>query len=109
MSNLIKPVSFETELAIEQISSGIQQARLLRGDTQRQAAERLGVSLPTIKRLESGDPDVVGSIALSTVLSALVLYGHERDVLSLGDPARDARSQELIQKTLPQRIRRKVT
>lgn len=94
-------LAFETQKALENISRGLTRARLLRGDSQHLAAERVGVSVATYRRLESGDPEKVGAVAAASLLQALVVYGYERDVLNLGDFARDARALEITGRILP--------
>jgi transcriptional regulator with XRE-family HTH domain len=60
-------------------------ARLRRKLTQALVAERVGVSLPTIRKLESGDP----SSSLATVLRVLQVLGLSNDIdaLAAEDPA----------------------
>lgn len=55
-------------------------ARLRRKLTQAMVAERVGVTLPTIRKLESGDP----SSSLSTVIRVLQVLGLAQDVDALG-------------------------
>lgn len=93
--------SFEVDSALETIARGLRQARLLRGDTQQTAAARIRTSLATYKRLESGDIGAMSAIASAVMLEALCAYGHANDVMALGDPARDTRSQELLNRQLP--------
>lgn len=97
----MKALSFEAETALANIGSGIRHARLLRGESQQLAADRLSTSITTYRRLESGRPELAGGVAVSVVLEALCTYGFSSDVLALGDPARDARSQELVARLLP--------
>lgn len=79
--------SFESAVAMENIARGLRHARLARRDTQRVAADRLGVGLATYQRLET--PDGAARAAASTLLTALCFYGFAADVLVLGDPGRD--------------------
>lgn len=54
-------------------------ARLRRKLTQAMVAERVGVSLPTIRKLESGDP----SSSLATVMRVLQVLGLSNDIDTL--------------------------
>ncbi|HWL64244.1 MAG TPA: helix-turn-helix domain-containing protein [Steroidobacteraceae bacterium] len=51
-------------------------ARLRRKLTQSLLAERVGVTIPTIRKLEAGDP----TTSLSVVLRALVVLGLAQDI-----------------------------
>lgn len=97
----MKSLSIEAETALANIAAGIRHARLLRGESQQLAADRLSTSIATYRRLESGRPELVAGVAVAVVLEALCTYGFAADVLVLGDPARDARSQELVARILP--------
>jgi transcriptional regulator with XRE-family HTH domain len=56
-------------------------ARLRRRLTQAMLAERVGVTVPTIRKLEGGDP----STSLSVVLRALVVLGLAQDIDRLAE------------------------
>ena len=64
-------------------------ARLRRKLTQAMLAERVGVTLPTIRKLENGD----ASTSLSVVLRALVVLGLSADIDRIG--AEDSLGREL--------------
>jgi transcriptional regulator with XRE-family HTH domain len=64
-------------------------ARLRRKLTQAMLAERVGVTVPTIRKLEGGDP----STSLSVVLRALVVLGLAQDIDRIA--AEDALGREL--------------
>lgn len=57
--------------AIKEMGSAAKNARILAGDGQAAAAQRLGVHIQTIARIESGEPGV----AVGHVLGLLALYG----------------------------------
>lgn len=61
---------------IEALGARLRAARLRRGMTQQALAERVGVSIPTVGKLEAGDP----STSLATVLRALVALGLGDDI-----------------------------
>jgi len=64
-------VSPLTREALDILAAGIRAARLRRGWTLRHLAERVGVSEPTIIKVERGDP----TVAVGTMLEAAVLVG----------------------------------
>lgn len=99
----LAPLGFEARKALQAIAAGLRQARLRRRDTIAVAAARVGVSASTWQRLESGDE----SVAWGIVMSALMVYGFERQVFALGSPAADEQGQILEAKLLPKRGRRR--
>lgn len=65
-------------------------ARLRRQESQKQWAARLGVSVPTLIRLERGDP----TVSMGVYATALWLLGLSGGLAELADPARDMRVLE---------------
>ena len=65
------PLSGQTRDALAILAQATRAARIRRGWTSRELAERVGVSLPTIVKVERGDPGV----AVGTVLEAAALVG----------------------------------
>ncbi|MGB3411093.1 MAG: helix-turn-helix transcriptional regulator [Microthrixaceae bacterium] len=65
------PLSPSTTDAIETLATAIRGARIRRGWTVRQLAERVGVSHATISALEAGRPGV----AIGTIFEAATLVG----------------------------------
>lgn len=61
---------------IEALGVRLRAARMRRRMTQEVLAERVGVSVPTIAKLESGDP----STSLATVLRLLTVLGLADDI-----------------------------
>ena len=59
------------EDAASLLGAQVRQARIERGWTARELADRAGVSLPTLLKVEHGDP----SVSLGTALGAAVLTG----------------------------------
>lgn len=57
--------------AIRRLGAAAKQARLAAGEGQATAAERLGVHVQTIARIEAGEPGV----AIGHVVGMLALYG----------------------------------
>lgn len=69
---MARPVlSPQTREALRILADSIRAARIRRGWTEAELAERLGVSRPTVVNLEAGQPGV----ALGTVLEAAALVG----------------------------------
>lgn len=64
---------------IEQLAQHIVATRKQRGETQAQWAEQLGISQPTMARIERGDP----SIATATYVMCLWMVNPELNLLSL--------------------------
>lgn len=95
--------SIAVEDALLQLGANIRGARLRRRLPQSVVAERSGISLNTLSKIENGDAGVaVGNIA--AVLNALGLL----PLLSaLAAPAEDEAGLLLSEKRLPQRIRLK--
>lgn len=65
-------------------------ARLRRKESQRHWAARVGVSVPTLIRLEKGDP----TVSMGVYASALWLLGLSDGLAELADPAKDLRALE---------------
>lgn len=51
-------VSIEAEKYLAELGSRLRQARLKRNETQARFASRLGISIPTLRKMEKGDPSV---------------------------------------------------
>lgn len=64
---------------IEQLAARIVAARKAMGETQAQWAHRLGISQPTMARIERGDP----AIATATYVACLCLVNPQLDLLQL--------------------------
>lgn len=71
---------------IEQLAQHIVTTRKQRGETQAQWAEKLGISQPTMARIERGDP----AIATATYVMCLWLVNPELDLLQLVGTSRPA-------------------
>lgn len=68
ISTDIAPEALQT---IRELGAAAKQARIAAGEGQAAAAERLGVHVQTIGRIESGEPGV----AVGHVMGLLALYG----------------------------------
>ncbi|MGE7139616.1 helix-turn-helix transcriptional regulator [Luteibacter sp. NPDC031894] len=76
MAKRIPPTHPRVQRQIEALSQRLRAARMRRSMTQKVMAERVGVSVPTIAKLENGDP----STSLATVLRALTVLGLAGDI-----------------------------
>jgi hypothetical protein len=94
----------KVEQQLKKIGENIRTARRRRRIMVRELAERLYVSLPTVRRLERGDP----SVAAGTYLTALFVLELAQDqITNLADPAKDQFGMTVDLSELPQRIYRK--
>ena len=81
----------EVGKALGQLGMNLAVARKRRRETQQAWAQRLGVSIPTLIRLEKGDP----SVAMVTYATALWLIGRAGALPDLADPALDRGALEI--------------
>jgi transcriptional regulator with XRE-family HTH domain len=91
LSNAIATLPPATLGALEQLGAHLAVARLRRGESLKTWARRLGVSIPTLQRLEAGDPGV----AIGIVASALWLVGRDGALAELASPEHDRGALEL--------------
>lgn len=74
-----------TVAALEKLGADLAVARLRRRESLKTWAQRLGVTVPTLMRLEAGDPGVgVGILA-----TALWLIGRDSELIQLAAPEHD--------------------
>jgi transcriptional regulator with XRE-family HTH domain len=71
--------------ALRQLGENLAIARVRRRETQRAWSKRIGVSVPTLIRLERGDPGV----GIGIVATALWMMGRVQALPELADPAKD--------------------
>ena len=71
--------------ALKKLGENLAIARVRRRETQRAWAQRLGVSVPTLIRLERGDPGV----GIGIVATALWMLGRAQALPDLADPGKD--------------------
>jgi transcriptional regulator with XRE-family HTH domain len=91
LSNAVAGLPPATLGALEQLGANLAVARLRRRESLKTWASRLGVSIPTLQRLEAGDPGVgVGILA-----SALWLIGRDGALAELAAPEHDRGALEL--------------
>ena len=77
--------------AIEKLGADLAVARLRRKESLRSWAQRLGVSVATLQRLEAGDP----SVSVGIVASALWLIKRDGELGSLAAPEHDQGALEM--------------
>ena len=77
--------------ALEKLGADLAVARLRRKESLRSWAQRLGTTVPTLRRLESGDP----SISIGIVASALWLIQRDGELGNLASPEHDRGALEL--------------
>lgn len=80
-----------TLAAIEKLGADLAVARLRRKESLASWAKRMGVSISTLQRLESGDP----TISVGIVASALWLMSRDSAIAELAAPANDRGAMEL--------------
>lgn len=78
----LPPVAVE---ALRQLGENLAIARVRRKEPQRVWAARLGVSLPTLIRMEKGEP----TVAMGVYVRALWMVGRVQALPSLADPKND--------------------
>ncbi len=71
--------------ALRQLGENLAIARARRKEPQRAWAQRIGVSVPTLIRLEKGDP----TVSMGAYASALWLMGRAQALADLAAPATD--------------------
>lgn len=80
----------EASSSLQVLGEHLSLARLRRQESQKQWAARLGVSVPTLMRLEKGDP----TVSMGVYATALWLLGLSGGLAELADPAKDMRALE---------------
>lgn len=99
MGRTTRPVFTRSQARLTALGDRLRDARLRRRVSQEAMAARVGVSRPTLRHLEQGDP----SVNLSTLARALTVLGLEADLdLLAGTDEIGRRLQDL---ELPQRSR----
>jgi transcriptional regulator with XRE-family HTH domain len=88
-------------VALTELGKAIRVARLRRRLSAQDFASRLAVTLPTLRKLERGDPGV----ALATFVTALWLLGLLDRLRDLAKPENDVVGNILETARLPQRVR----
>ena len=77
--------------ALKQLGENLAIARIRRRESQRVWAKRLGVSVPTLIRMERGDPGV----GIGILATALWMLGRMQALPALADPETDRGALEM--------------
>jgi hypothetical protein len=77
--------------ALERLGADLAVARLRRKESLKTWAHRMGITVPTLQRLEAGDP----GIGIGIVATALWLIGRDGALVDLAAPEKDLGALEL--------------
>lgn len=80
-----------TVAALKQLGVDLAVARLRRKESLKTWAKRMGISVPTLLRLEAGEP----SVSLGVLATALWLIGRDQALATLATPREDRGALEL--------------
>jgi hypothetical protein len=80
-----------TSAALEKLGADLAVARLRRKESLKTWSKRLGVTIPTLQRLEAGDPGV----SIGIVATALWLLQRDRELGKLAAPEHDHGALEM--------------
>ncbi len=93
----------QAQAALRELGEALALARVRRRESLRGWAQRLGVSVRTVQRLEQGDPGV----GVGVYAGALWLMGRTQALAELADPAHDRGAQEMDVQTARERLTRR--
>jgi transcriptional regulator with XRE-family HTH domain len=99
------PQPLPVRRALVEFGHDLALARRRRRYSQVSMAERVGISVATLRRLEKGD----GTVAWGTVVRAMQVMGELTRITTLLDTGEDELGLALMDQQLPQRIRSKKT
>ena len=91
VSSALTQMPPSTVVALEQLGADLAVARLRRKESLKTWAKRMGVSVPTLLRLEAGEP----SVSLGVLATALWLIGRDATLATLATPSEDRGALEL--------------
>jgi hypothetical protein len=81
----------QVKLCLVKLGVDLKIARERRGESLRAWALRVGISVPTLQRMEDGDP----SVGISSYAVALWLIGRVDDFANIADPSKDQQALSL--------------
>jgi transcriptional regulator with XRE-family HTH domain len=99
------PLPAPVERALRKLGADLSLARRRRHLSQASLAERMGASLSTVRRMESGDVRV----PIHFFARALFVFGEIQALEQLLDTSRDDIGLTLMDEQLPKRVRKKPT
>lgn len=91
LSKAILQMPAATSNALQKLGADLTVARLRRRESLKTWAKRLGITIPTLLRLEAGDP----SVSVGIVATALWLIGRDGELTRLAAPEHDKGALEL--------------
>jgi hypothetical protein len=86
----IKKLPPETVRALEMFGAHLAVSRLRRKESLSDRAYRIGVSIPTLRRMEIGDP----TVSMGVYATALWLIGKDGELAKIASPEKDDRANE---------------
>jgi transcriptional regulator with XRE-family HTH domain len=90
-SRALRQLPTSSAVAIRQLGAELAVARLRRGESLKLWAKRIGISVPTLMKLEAGDP----GISIGIIASALWLLGRDSELGTLAAPEHDRGAIEM--------------
>lgn len=97
-----RPSPAKTRRAADQIGQHVLAWRKLQGLTADQVCQRAGISRPTLRKVETGDP----TVTVETFLNVLRALGRLDSVVDVLDPYESDLGRARADMLLPQRVRR---
>ncbi len=97
-----RPSPARTRLAADRIGEHVVTWRKLNGLTAEQVCQRAGISRPTLRKVESGDP----TVSLETFLNVLRALGRLDSIVTALDPYETDFGRARADQALPERVRR---
>jgi transcriptional regulator with XRE-family HTH domain len=97
-----RPSPAKTRIAAERVGEHIRTWRKLRGLTAEQVCQRAGISRPTLRKLETGDP----TVTLESFLNVLRALGRLDSLVGALDPYETEFGRARADQLLPERVRR---
>jgi len=90
-SRALRQLPTSSAAAIRKLGGDLAVARLRRGESLKVWAKRVGISVPTLMKLEAGDP----GLSIGIIASALWLIGRDGELGTLAAPEHDRGAIEL--------------
>lgn len=90
-SSVTRHLPPQTLAAIESLGSHLAVARTRRRESQAARAKRMGISKPTLSRMEAGDP----SVSMAVYATSLWLMGRDSELARIASPEHDVGALEL--------------